>query len=313
MIVLLKNLRMSVAFLNALGQLGSLRYSVAVATVGCLDKMADALTAYHAEQPLVPDSAALFGRRWGGKGMSREEMRATFLYGFPDAVDDPLFTGMYFPGRPQCRASAFKWTEKTDLGVCTNNYQDARKSSSPGAFMTCCAGSHPKVLGSVVLHKQEGLPAFLDAIITRFSYLPRFIVYDIGCGAVRPALGKLPWMLAVSNVVSDAFHIINHVCSKFFAPASFNIPKHMNTVAHDQCSRAIKALKRVLAACGPVEYTSILYYHMLVQNIRAASRDSCSASVPESFDFSSFYFSRREVCSAGVVEGESDGEEMERQ
>ena len=307
MVVLLKELRMGVAFLNALKQLAVLRDDVAVATAGCLDKMADALTAYHAEQPLVADSAALFGANWCGDGMSREEMRAKFLSVFPDASDDPLVTGMYFPGRPQCRASAFQRTEKPDLGVCSKNYQDARKSSSPGAFIICCACSHPKVLGFVVLDKREGPPALLDAIITRFSYLPRFIVYDFGCGAVRSALGKLPWLLAVSTVVSDAFHIINHVCSKFFAPASFTILKHMNTVAHEQRNRAIKALKRVLAACGPVEYTSILSYHMLVQNIRAAARDSCTTSLPESFDFSSFYFSRVK-CACGCGHGESDEE-----
>ena len=210
---------------------------------------------------------------------------------------------MWFPGRPQCRASAFGRTEKAELGVCSKNYQDARKSFSPGAFTICCACRHPKVLGFVVLDKREGPPALLDAIITRFSSLPRFIVYDFGCGAVRSALGKLPWLLAVSTVVSDAFHIINHVCSKFFAPASFTKLKHVNTVAHEQRNRAIKALKRVLAASGQVEYKSILSYHMLVHNIRAAARDESTTPLPEAFDFSTFYFSRV-PCACGCGQGE---------
>ena len=121
---------------------------------------------------------------------------------------------------------------------------------------------------------------------------------------MRSALAKLPWVLAVSTVVSDAFHIINHVCSKLFAPASFTTLKHMNTVAHEQRNRAIKALKRVLSACGPVEYTSILCNHMLVQNIRAAAQDACTTSLPEAFDFSPFYFSRMPcVCGCGQTEG----------
>jgi len=304
LVVLLKSLRMGVAFLNALKRVGNVRDRIAVATAACVDKMADCITAYHADRPLLADSAAEFASRWCGTGMTREQMRATFLSVFPDASEDPLVTGMYFPGRPQCRASAFLRAEKPALGVCSKNYQDARKSFSPGAFIICCACSHPKVLGFVVLDKREGPPALLDAIITRFSILPKFIVYDFGCGAVRSALGKLPWLLAASTVVSDAFHIINHVCSKFFAPASFTTLKHMNTVAHEQRNRAIKALKRVLAACGPVEYTSILSYHMLVHNIRAAARDACPASLPEAFDFSMFFFSRVPcVCGCGQTVG----------
>lgn len=302
--LLLKSFRMGVAFLNALKRMSSVRESVATATAACADKMADSITAYHAARPRVADSAAAFASRWCGEGMSREQMRAVFLSVFPDASDDPLVTGMYFPGRLQCRASAFLLAERPELGVCSKNYQEARKSFSPGAFIICCACSHPNVLGFVVLDKREGPPALLDAIITRFAILPRFIVCDFGCGAVRSALGKLPWLLAVSTIVSDAFHIINHVCSKFFAPASFTVLKHMNTVAHEQRNRAIKALKRVLAACGPVEYTSILSYHMLVHNIRAAARDACPHTLPDAFDFSTFFFSRAPcVCGCGHTGG----------
>lgn len=104
--------------------------------------------------------------------------------------------------------------------------------------------------------------------------------------------------MAVSTVVSDAFHIINHVCSKLFAPASFTALKHMNTVAHEQRNCAIKAPKRVLVACGPVEYTNIMSYHMLMHNIRAADRDACPTSLPEAFDFFTFDFSRA-PCACG--------------
>ena len=307
LVQLLRMLRMGVAFLTTLRRMENLRATIAVSTAACVDKMVDCLIAYHAERPLEPDSAAVFGSRWCPAGATREGLRARFLSVFPDASDDPLLTGMWFPGRPQCRASAFERTEKAQLGVCSKNYQDARKSHSPGAFIICCACSHPKVLGFVVLDKREGPPALLDAVITRFAKLPRFIVYDFGCGAVRSALGKLPWLLAGSTVVSDAFHVINHVCSKFFAPASFSVLKHINTVAHEQRNRAIKALKRVLAASGQVEYTSILTYHMLVHNIRAAARDASTAALPEAFDFSTFYFSRVS-CACGCGQGEGDAE-----
>ena len=189
----------------------------------------------------------------------------------------------------------------------SKNYQDARKSHSPSAFIICCACSHPKVLGFVVVDKREGAPALLVAVITRFAKLPRFIVYDCGCGAVRSALRNLPWLPAGSTVVSDAFHVINRVCSKLFAPASFSVLKHIDTVAHDQRNRAIKALKRVLAASGQVEYTSILTYQMLVHNIRAAARDATTAALPEAFDFSTFYFARVS-CACGCGQGEGVSE-----
>lgn len=113
---------------------------------------------------------------------------------------------------------------------------------------------------------------------------------------MRSALGKLPWLLAISTVVSDAFHIVNHVFSKFFAPPSFTGLKHVNTVAHEQRNRAIKALKRVLAATGQVEYTSILSYRMLVHNIRAAARDQTTAALPEAFDFFNLLLFEGAVC-----------------
>lgn len=37
--------------------------------------------------------------------------------------------------------------------------------------------------------------------------------------------------MAVPTVVSDAFRIMNHLCSKCFAPTSFTVLKHVNTVA----------------------------------------------------------------------------------
>jgi len=163
------------------------------------------------------------------------------------------------------------------------------------------------VLGFVVLDKRERPPALLDAVITRFAKLTRFIVYDYGCWAVRSALGKLPWLPARSTVVSDALHIINHVCSKFFAPASSFVLKHINTAPYEQRNRAIKVLKRVLAASGQVEYTSILTYQMLVHNIRAAARDAITVALPEAFDFSTFRFFRVS-CACGCGQGEGDAE-----
>jgi len=210
---------MGVSFVNALQRMGSVRQKVAISTAACADRMADSITAYQSDRPLVADSAASFASRWFGDGMAREQMRARFFSVFPEASDDPLVMGMCFPGRLQCSPSAFLRAEKPDVGVCSRNYQDARNSFSAGGFIICCACSHPKVLVFVVLDKREAPATLLEAIITRLEMLSRFIVYEFGCGAVRSALGKLPWLLAVSSLVSDAFHKINHVCTMLLAPA----------------------------------------------------------------------------------------------
>lgn len=182
----LKTLRMGVAFLNALKLLAGTRASVVVAAADCIDAMVDKITAYLAERTPVKDSAAAFAAKWCGVWRTREQIRAAFLLAFPGASEDPLLTGMYFPGRTQCRASAFQRTEKPDMGLCSKNYKEARKSFSPGAFIICCVCYHPKGLGFIVLDEREGPPALLDAIYHALLFHPPVhrLRFWVRCGAV---------------------------------------------------------------------------------------------------------------------------------
>jgi len=298
LVLMVWEVQMLLVFLTSLKLLDGSLFELAFSVAAVLDDVCERIEAYHAAALLEPNSAALFQYRWAGDGKTPQQMREFFLSQFPNASDDPLVTGLYFPGRLQCRATAFAATEQPDTGTCAKNYQAARKSFTPGAFLICCACSHPRVLGFVVLDKREGPPALLNTIISRFAVLPEYIIYDFGCGAVRSTLTKLPWLLRDSTVTSDEFHVVNHVCSIALDPRSFLTLNKANTVAHEQRNRAIKLLSRVLRASGQTEYTRVLSYHTFIHNIRAHARLAFSNPLPEVYDFGRFFFSR-EACLCG--------------
>jgi len=91
---------------------------------------------------------------------------------------------------------------------------------------------------------------------------------------------------------------VNHVCSILLDPRSVWPTAAANTVAHEQRNRAIKLLHHVRRATDQVEYTRVLSYHMLLQNIKAQARDASARRITEPFDSSSFNFSR-EACLCG--------------
>ena len=221
---------------------------------------------------------------------------------YPHATDNVLRTGVFFPGRRKCRASAFGCREKATTSRCNKNCKAARKSFSPGAFTVCCTCKHPNVLGSFVLDKREGSPALLNGILTRFTIRPEYIFSDFGCGAVRSALGMLPFLLAKSTVTSDEFHVVNHVCSIALDPRSFLTLDKANTVAHEQRNRAIRLLSRVLRASGQTEYTRVLAYHTFIHNVRALARQACPETLPDVYDYGRFFFSREScLCGCGYT------------
>eukprot|EP00170_Pyropia_yezoensis_P003166 contig_13305_g3173 len=209
---------------------------------------------------------------------------------------------MIFLGRQQCRASAYAVTEVPETGTCAKNYQATRKSFTPGAFLNCCACAQPRVLGFIILDKREGPPALLSTTISRFAILPEYVVHEFGCGAVRSALTKLPWLLCDSTISSDELHVVNHVCSVSFDPRSFLTLNKANTVAHEQRNRAIKSLSRVLRACGQAEYTRLLAYHTFIQNVRAHARSASPDPLPDLYEFGRSYSTRGAcLCGCGHV------------
>lgn len=145
----------------------------------------------------------------------------------------------------------------------------------------------------------------MNAIITRFALLPHFIVYDFGCGALRSALGKLPLFVAIVVIISDLFHIVNHVCSDISNPRSYSPMDGKNTVAHEQRNSPIAAMMKTLRACGQDEYMRIMKLHTIVHNVHAHARSTCTYPLPDDYNFRKFYFSRQ-TCACGCGQAETE-------
>lgn len=238
-------------------------------------------------------SALEYNEEWLDSKLSAEQLRARFEARFPHASADPMVTGCFFPGLFQCRPCPFAYGEKPELGMCAKHYQAIRKDFSPDTFTVCCACPHPKLIGFVVREKKEGPYALLNAIITRFALLPNFIVYNFDCGALRSAIGKLFLFVALVNIISDLFDIVNHVCSAIFNPRSYSLLDGKNTVAHEQRNSTIASKMKTLRASGQDEYMRVMKLHTIVHNVQAQARGTCTYPLPDDYNFRQFYFSRR--------------------
>jgi len=183
--------------------------------------------------PERSSTAAMYQRRWGEQ-LTPAELLARFLADYPHAWDDAAITGSWISGLLACRPAAFAPAEEAELGTCAKRYEEAHKFFSPGTFTICCAVAHPKMLGSVVMDKRERTPALLNALLSHYALLPHFVVYDFACGALRSAIGKLPFLVRFLVFISDMFHIVNHLCSDALHPRSYVSMDKANTVAHEQ-------------------------------------------------------------------------------
>lgn len=297
---LLRESRMVMCFLSALSSNEGVFNRVRHIVADVLLTIRDAVKDYHVDRSARDDSAAQFQQKWGDPTTSPEELRRRFLAAYPQLSEDPLVTGAFFPGLLRCRPGAFAANEVPELGLCAKHYEEAHKFFSPGTFTICCACAHPKMIGFVVLDKREGPPALLNAILSYFALLPMFVVYDFGCGALRSALGKLRFFLALVVLVSDLFHIVNHLCSDALHPRSYADLDGVNSVAHEQRNAPINLMRRSLRACGQDEYMSILQLENILYNVMAHARSSSTYPLREDYNFRKFYFSKN-PCVCGCM------------
>jgi len=126
---LLRDLCMLQPFLTGVTVLGDATIPACHAAAACLQDVANCVEAHHATRnkgPAPEGSAAAFDQRWAGEGKTEEEKIAFFMSQFPHATDDVLRTGVFVPGKRQCRASAFSSMEKPETGSCSKHYQAAR-------------------------------------------------------------------------------------------------------------------------------------------------------------------------------------------
>jgi len=200
-----------------------------------------------------------------------DKLLSEFRARYPNAPSEPGATGVFMPGRDQCRAEAYAKGDTTSCGTCEKGFASSDKYSD-GALTICCACSHPKILGFVVLDRKESPQVLINALLSRFPRLPRYLVYDFACGVVRCAMVKLPWMLRDLCVVSDRFHVCNHTCSHFFNANSYGELDFKNTLTHEQRNASIRKMEKILRGAGRYGYLALLCYHTSVLNSFADSK-----------------------------------------
>jgi len=265
----------------------------------------DTVNDYHLHREGDDGSALAFGKEWLDPSLTPEQLLEHFRERFPLASEDPIVTGCFFPGLLQCRPCPFAHGEQPELGMCAKHYQAVRKFFSAWTFTVCCACAHPKLIGFVVLDNREGPHALLNAIITRFALLPYCVVYDFSCGALHSAVGKLPGFVALVVIISDLFHIVNHVYSDIFIPRPYSPLDGKNTVAHEQRNAPIAAMIKTLRACGQDECMRIMKLHTIVHNVHAHARSTRTYPLPDDYNIRQFYFSKQ-TCLCGCEQQEEE-------
>jgi len=254
--------------------------------------VADAIESFLREWHNGPEKAVEFERVWKCGARSQEEMAADFKKRFPLASGRHQHTGTCAPSLPQCRPEPFLWEEVLSTGMCSKHYAKAHKFS-PGAMTICCGCKHPLILAFTVLDRKEAPQVLLNMLLTRFARIPSFLIYDFACGAFRVALGKLGWMLTDCTVVSDRFHIFNHLCSDAFDPRSYAAMDGVDSGAPEQRNAPIRRIQTTLQGMGVVPYTNLLAYQTAILNHEAQVKWSLGVErLPDDVDLAGEYFCR---------------------
>lgn len=231
-------------------------------------------------------SASQYAMKW--KSTDRSELQQRMLDEYhiiPNSdqqknhFDIACASGTYFPCFPQVRPLPFndelkEGVDDSKFGFCSKAYLQKKTTFTPGALTFCCSCPSPIILGFKVLEKNEGPRAVLDIIVSRFLEVPRFLIYDFGCGVYNSAVHTLWWAIEDSTVVSDDFHGGNHSCSPAFLPTSHNLLNGTNTVAHEQRNRAITSVVQSLRHMSHKNYIALLSVQATILNIQAKAKAS---------------------------------------
>jgi len=289
---LLRDLRFMQLGMRTAASLFKAMPALPTALAGGLRCVADAVEKFVLEWRNGPDATLKYQNKWESGTRSQEEMCKDFQTAYPQAATSHERTGTCAPSLPQCRPEPFLWQEVLRTGMCSKHYAKAHKFS-PGVMTFCCGCKHPLILAFTVLDRKEAPQVLLSMLLTRFARLPHFLIYDFACGAFRVALGKLGWMLMDCTVVSDRFHIFNHLCSDAFDPRSYQKMDGADTGAPEQRNAPIRRIQTTLQGMGVEPYTNLLAYQTAVLNHEAQTKSVFGVSrLSENVDLAGEYFSR---------------------
>lgn len=284
------------------------------ALAGVLVRISESIDKFVLEWRNGPEQTRKYQESWGGVGKSQAELCDVFKKAHPSASGNHEVTGTCAPSLPQCRPEPFLWEEVLSTGMCSKHYAKAHKFS-PGAMTFCCGCKHPLILAFTVLDRKEAPQVLLNMLLTRFARLPRFLIYDFSCGAFRVALGKIGWLLMDCTIVSDRFHIFNHLCSDAFDPRSYTALDGVDSGAPEQRNAPIRRIQTTLQGMGVAPYTNLLAYQTGLLNHEAQTKwDLGVERLPEDVDLAGAYFSKYAcLCCDGDDDRSSDDSSASRE
>lgn len=266
----------------------------------CLSCVAASIDSFVAECRTGPEATVAYQKKWERTGRSQADMCRDFGEAFTSAALTHDKTGTCAPSLPQCGPEPYLREQVLSTGMRSKHYAKAHKFS-PGAMTFCCGCKHPLVLTFTVIDQKEAPQVLLNMLLKRCALLPRFHIYDCACGAFRMALGRLGWLLMDCTVVSDRFHIFNHLCSDAFDPRSYVTMDGVDTGAPEQRNAPIRRIQTTLQGMGVVPYNNLLAYQTSSLNHKAQVKwDLGVDRLPENVDLVAQYFSslRCHCCSA---------------
>jgi len=277
-----------------------------------LSCVANAVDKFVLEWRTGPEKTVQYQDKWECRQRTQEDMAQDFKKAYPKLATHHERTGTCAPGLPQCRPEAFLWEEVLKSGMCSKHFAKAHKFS-PGAMTFCCGCKHPLILAFTVLDRKEAPQVLLNMLLTRFARLPHFLIYDFACGAFRVALGKLGWLLMDCTMVSDRFHIFNHLCSDAFDPRSYQKMDGADTGAPEQRNAPIRRIQTTLQGMGVEPYTNLLAYQTAILNHEAQVKWALGLDrLPEDVDVAGEYFTRHPCqCCDDTSDESSDSELLE--
>lgn len=173
-------------------------------------------------------------------------------------------TGCFFPGYPVRRTITDVDIEE-EPSKCSKIYKQQR-TMGPGTLYFFCV-VHQKCIGFVILDKPESLRIVTQVLLTRFSKLPEYMIYDNGCNLHDYIINRYPNELANSRIFVDGFHFNSHKnCAHSYDSGSYpDLMQDINTSLAEQKNSRYSEMKltspflKLSTFMAKVRFTCLFY------------------------------------------------------
>ena len=176
-------------------------------------------------------------------------------------------TGFFFPGRP-LHSMTTNCILKGESGpACNKDYKEAGKYGA-GMLLFWC-GTHRECIGWILLQGSESLEVIYGTLVTRFSIIPKYVIYDNGCNLYEYCANRAPHLFADTVFLSDGFHWANHrTCSTCFNSSVVAVIEGISSVTHEQKNSYLANFKAISIFMRLDSFTQIMHYVLHNMNYR---------------------------------------------